>query len=496
MSVVLPGAEQLAGGVSLDALFRANVASRSASVALVDPLDRASFAGGAPLRLTYADADAAVERLTRKLRSFGLPTGSVVALQLPNIVESVLSLLAILRANLIAAPVPMLWRRSDLVSALAPVEPKALITLARFHDERPAEVVCEAAADLFSLSFPCAFGTGIPDGVIALDEDEEGFPAPEAPIARSSAGAVSIVSFDAAADGFFAVARNDAQWLAAGLATLLEGSIGSGDTIVSATPCNSLAGLGGAFVPWLLSGGTLELVQNARPEKSVAGRAHLLGPATALAELAQGRMFASCIAVHRGGRVSNRDLSALPCERIVDLFAFGEVGAVALRRERRDKPEAIPLGPISAPAGARGAPVVVEARMDDGRVLLRGPMVPNNPYPSELVRPRLRVAGDGFVSTGYRCRSDGNGAFTIEAGPERVVSVGALRFGLDDLRSRLAACDDGVRVAVVDDALLGQRLRIEAADPAAASAALLAAGHSRLVVDAVLGNTGGRTSSG
>jgi hypothetical protein len=498
MNIAASGANHLAGGVTLDALFRANAAARPGAIALADPSDRASFTDGAPRRLTYAEADQAVERLAARLQSFGLPAGSVVALQLPNVVESVLTLLAILRAGLIAAPVPMLWRRSDLVSALAPVEPKVLIALARFGEERPAETVCETAADLFSLSFPCAFGANVPDGVIALDQDSE-TPSPSA--TRITADGVSIMTFDAAAEGFFAAARNDAQLLAAGLAVLLEAGIESGDTIIATVPGNSLAGVGGAIVPWLLSGGTLELIQGMSPVSvATAGqtsRVHVLAPAAVLPEIVARRpgAFASCIAAHRG-RTSHRDLSFLSCGQVVDLFAFGEIGIVAVRRESGSRPEPVPLGPISAPAGAPGGPVVIETRVDDGRVLLRGPMVPTAPYPSEFVQPRLKVAGEGFVPTGYRCRSNGNGAFTVEAGPERVVSVGALRFGLDDLRTRFSACGDGIRVAAVEDALLGQRLRIDADDPAAAAAALQAAGHSRLVVDAVLRDTHPRPAAG
>jgi len=483
-------ADELAGGVSLDALFRANAAGRAAPIALADPANRADITDGAPRRLTYAEADAAVERLARQLRSFGLPAGSVVVVQLPNIVESVLSLLAILRAGMVAAPVPMLWRRSDLVSALAPIEPKALITLARLGDERPAEIACEAAAELFSLSFPCCFGENVPDGVIALDQEDGAAEALGAAFAPAPASAVTIVTFDAAPKGFFAAARNDAQWLAAGLAVLLEAKIGSGDTIVTTLPANSLAGIGGAIVPWLLSGGTLELVQGASPALIAAAgktaRSHLLAPAAILPDLTQDRSarLASCIAVHRG-RASMRDFASVPCDRIVDLFAFGEIGAVALQREERREPSPIPLGPISTPAGAVGAPVVIETQLDGGEVLLRGPMV-----------PRLAVDTDGFVASGYRCKSNGNGAFIVVAGPERVVSVGGLRFGLDDLRARFSKCNGGISVAAVEDALLGQRLRIEADDPPAAAAAMEAAGHSRLVIDALAQHTDKRRAAG
>ena len=75
---------------------------------LIDPPDRPSFTDGPVRRLTYADADRAISALAARLRGFGLPTDSVVAIQLPNTVESVIALLAVMRAGLIAAPLPLL----------------------------------------------------------------------------------------------------------------------------------------------------------------------------------------------------------------------------------------------------------------------------------------------------------------------------------------------------------------------------------------------------
>lgn len=485
-------ASSLAGGVTLDGLFRANVTARPNAIALADPSNRASFTDGTPLRLTYAQAEERIDRLARKLRAFGMPSGSVVAIQLPNIVESAISLLAIVRAGYVAAPVPMLWRRSDLVAALAGVAPRAVITLARLNDERPAEVVCEAAAELFELSFPCAFGECVPDGLVPLDR-EDFSEHPELPNSYSDAS-VSLITFDADAEGFFVSGRSDAQWLAAGLATLLEARIESGDTICAALPLSSLAGLGSAFVPWLLSGGALEFVD---PQSRILGasgpeqRAHLIAPAAALKQLAAaGRgPFASCVAVHRSNRTHALDYSAVNAARIVDFYNFGEIGAVVLMRKDARSATPVPVGAISAPSGMVGAPNVVEVGSSGGQIWLRGPTVPHESYPRGLANFRLARDADGFVRTGFRCRSNGNGGLVIEAGPDRVVSIGGLRFGLDDLQTRFSAIAENVRVSAIEDPLLGERLRIEAADPEAAAAALLAAGHSQLVIDAAKGET-------
>lgn len=477
------------GGVTLDSLFRANVGKRPDAIAVVDPQDRSSFTDGEARRLSFAEMDGRVERLSLRLRSFGLPSGSVIALQMPNIAESVIALLAILRAGHIAAPVPILWHRAELVAALSPVEPKALITVTRFGDARPAETACEAAAELFHLSFPCAFGSNVPDGVIVLDEPEEGAAAENArPVTPASP---SIVTFDTSADGFFAVARNDAQWLAAGMATLLEADIRSGDRIVSALPLNSLAGIGAVLVPWLLSGGTLQLLHGASTPRAEMEQddhgTHLVGPAIALARMAQEQVtpFASCVAVHRNASMESMDFSSLPAERVVDLYVFGESGLVPIDREHGSAPSPIPLGPIFAPSSSESGTIVLETRADKGEVLVRGPMVPRSAFPVAGKAPGLYLDQEGFLRSGFRCRSDGNGSVIIEGGPDRVATVGALRFGLDDLERRLATAFSGIKIHTERDPLLGDRLRIETDSPSVAAAAFQAAGHSPLLVGAV-----------
>ena len=101
---------------------------------LIDPPDRLSFTDGPVRRLTYAQADRAISALAARLRSFGLPTDSVVAIQLPNTVESVIALLAVMRAGLIAAPLPLLWRHADAAAALSRVAARALIGCQRIGD--------------------------------------------------------------------------------------------------------------------------------------------------------------------------------------------------------------------------------------------------------------------------------------------------------------------------------------------------------------------------
>ncbi len=474
--------------VALDAVFRRNARARPQAIALADPLDRSAFTDGAPRRLSYAGADAAVERLARKLGSLGLPPRAVVAVQLPNIVEAAVVLLAIERAGLIAAPVPLPWGKSDLVRALAPLEPACIVTVARAGDARPAAVACEAAAELISLSFPCAFGIDLPDGVLALDIDTEltegdAGPLPAETAARAT-DAISLVTFDAAADGPFAVGRTQAEWIATGLSTLIAARIGPGAAIASTLPLSSLAGIGAAFVPWLLTGGTLQLMHGFAPqtiERMELERPHLVAPAGALAALlgTSEKEFSSIIAVHRGPAAQFE--SDAHAGTAVDFHVLGEIGAIALHRGPGDRPAAIPVGRASFPGQAE-APVGIETRLEpDGTVSLRGAMVPRQVFASGK---KPAIGKDGFVPTHYHCRVEGM-SVVIDSGPAGVAVVGGLRFGLDDLTARVGAVTAGAKVSYISDPVLGGRLVVEADDPAAVSAALDAAGFARVVIDAV-----------
>jgi len=67
-----------------------------------------------------------------------------------------------------------------------------------------------------------------------------------------------------------------------------------------------------------------------------------------------------------------------------------------------------------------------------------------------------------------------------------LIAIGGLRFSIADLDRRInAACPD-LRVAMIEDPLLGTRLAIWAEDPEKAALALLDAGLPRIIASAVL----------
>lgn len=111
---------------TLDDLFRRAGVRHPDALALADPPNRQNFTDGIPRALSFAQADRAISAIAARLRGLGLQTDSAVAIQLPNIVESIVAFLGVLRAGMIALPLPLLWRQEEIVSALRQVGVKAI----------------------------------------------------------------------------------------------------------------------------------------------------------------------------------------------------------------------------------------------------------------------------------------------------------------------------------------------------------------------------------
>ena len=89
---------------TLDDLFRRAGVRHPDALALADPPNRQNFTDGIPRALSFAQADRAISAIAARLRGLGLQTDSAVAIQLPNIVESIVAFLGVLRAGMDANP--------------------------------------------------------------------------------------------------------------------------------------------------------------------------------------------------------------------------------------------------------------------------------------------------------------------------------------------------------------------------------------------------------
>jgi len=489
--------------MTLDDLFRRAAERHPDAPALADPPDREAFTDGAPRRLSYAQADRVVSAIARRLKDLGLKTDAIVAMQLPNTVESALTLLGVLRAGMIAVPLPLLWRQAEAALALTRIGARALITCRRIGPVDHGELAMHIAAETFTIRFLCTFGAQHLDGVVALDGAFDQGEASEPPVERigNPADHVAVVTFDTAADGLLPVARSHGELIAGGLSIALEGRIARDTVLLGALATSSFAGLATTIVPWLLCGGTMVLHQpfDGAIFSAQCGE-HSCDTAVLPAPLVPRLVDAGLVGAQRGPksvlavwRTPERFAGGTEwptgAAGLTDVLAFGEIGLVPARRRADGKPGPIMPGPIAAARSQGDGLVLVDvARSAAGTVLLGGAMVPRHPFPPGVERsgaPRLKVADTGHVDTGYSCRVDRiSRALTVDGPPGGIVSVGGYRFVLKELQEMVAGAADGSSLAALPDALAGHRLAGVTSDRNAVRRTLVDQGANPLIVGA------------
>ncbi|HEY6259309.1 MAG TPA: class I adenylate-forming enzyme family protein [Xanthobacteraceae bacterium] len=496
----------IAGDASLDDLFRRAAARRPDAIALIDPPNRASFTDGAPRRLTYGEADRAISAIAGRLRELNLRADAVVALQLANTVDSVLAFMAALRAELIAMPMPLLWRRAEIIGALRRASVSAMVVSGRISATDHFDLAVNAAAEAFTVRHVCGFGLNPPDGAVSLDdlcaaagESRPGARASERAPASGRGAHVACITWDVSADGPVPLARSDAQLIAGGLAALLESRMPQDAVILSTMPLSSFGGIAMTLVPWLLVGGTLALhhpfdgatfAQQCRELACdvVIVPGPLVSRLAAAGYLSAQHPRNSVFGIWRAPEKLRR---AAPWQELgpalIDVQLFGEIGLVAARRGPDGRPAPVPFGPLRTPRDADGALTVAElARTPDGTLALRGPMVPRHPFPPGAQRstfPSLTAAADGFVDTGWACEAD-TPDLAVSGPPPGLVSFGGYRFAVGELAAIVSGLDPTGTLAVLPDALAGHRLDGTATNRQAIRLALRGIGANPLVVEA------------
>ncbi len=450
---------QGAPGPTLDDLFR-RTALRNGLGLAVTSLGVRDPAG----MISFAQAENIVSNVAMRLRDLGLPVGATVAVQLSNRMEAPLLLLGILRAGMVAALLPLLWRRNEMIEALGQCSARALIVDAA-HVDDGGHFALEAAAEAFSIRHVCGLnapehGAALADGIMPLDElfTASGMPV-EAPLhaaANPAAGhQAAIITFESMAGGLRPVARSHAQIIAGGLAVFLEAGMAPGAQIASTIAPMSFAGLCCGLMPWLLSGGALMLAQPDDPAaliddivSSEAAVAVLPGPLALSAAAALARAESE----HRTHKL--RQVVALwrqpeqvagsadwnhPRASLIDVQAFGEAGLLAGTRTAAGQACLILPGQQNAPRFKPKAVQLGEAVVSPrGTLVLRGPMVAAEAYAQDAApmnQPRLPI---GCVDTGYRARVDArSGGLIISAPPPGLIAIGGCRMFSQSLQ-RLA----------------------------------------------------------
>jgi hypothetical protein len=484
---------------TLDGLFRRILARKPDALALLDPPNKQRIAGQPPKHLTFAEADRAISALSAHFIEAGLPNNSVIAVQLPNTVEFMLTVLAAHRAGLVVALLPLLWRQAELTSALNRTGARAIVTMSKIDGVVHADLAMNAAAEAFSIRHVCGFGNELPEGMASLDRALEAQSATSRDVTQDGRRA-AIVSFDVTADGFRPVPRTHLNLIAGGLALSLESDVPQGSTVMSAFAPSSFAGLTSSLMVWLLSGGTLALhhpFDSEVLEQAIGEYAceTLIAPAQLALRLNEIDLASrlpslrNVIGLWRAPeQVASSPAWTTEHAVLTDVYLFGEAGLFGARRAPDGAPAPILPGQHGAPRDVAGTSIAGEILLTSrGTLALRGPMVTPAAYvpPSRPSDSLVTPAPRDFVDTDYSARLDrSTGAICITAPPSGIMAVGGYRFLSQDLQEWARRLGQGTLLTALPDRLSGHRLAGRAQDNARAREALSELGLNPLMVEA------------
>jgi acyl-CoA synthetase (AMP-forming)/AMP-acid ligase II len=483
---------------TLDGLFRRILANRPDELALLDPLNKQRITGQPPKRLTFAQADRAISALSAHFIEAGLPANSVIAVQLPNTVEFMLTVLAAHRAGLIVALLPLLWRQEELTVALNRTGARAIVTTSKVDGVSHADLAMDAAVEAFSIRHVCGFGNDLPEGMASLDlAIAEGSTRTRDFVKDGRKAA--IISFDVTVEGFRPVPRTHLNLIAGGLALFLESEVPQRAVVMSAFAPSSFAGLASSLMIWLLSGGTLALhhpFDSAVLEQQIKDDSchTLVAPAPLALRLAeidmQSRLptLSNVIGLWRAPEQVASSVLWTSQARLTDVYLFGEAGLFGACRAADGAPAQILPGHHGAPRRVPNSAIAGETLLTPkGTLGLRGPMVPVAAYAPFLPASDSLTAEPpaDYVDTGFSARLDrSTGAICITAPPSGIMAVGGYRFLSQDLQEWAKRLGQGALLTALPDRLSGYRLAGRAQDNARAREALTELGLNPLMVEA------------
>ncbi len=242
-------------------LFLQQLTAHPDEIALLDPPNRADFTSGASQHLTYRDIARRVDALAGRLVTLGAGGDDIAVIQLPNIVELVIALLACARIGIIASPVAVGYRQYELSNILSIARPRFFITIDRFKEQQlaaTAHTLIGQSSQVHVLSWG---EVGAP--IHALDD---------LPPAAATALADYLDTCQLTANDIItaawtsgttaepkAVLRSHNNWYVSSRAVIEAARLVEGDILLCPLPMINMGAISGFLVPWLELRSTLVL---------------------------------------------------------------------------------------------------------------------------------------------------------------------------------------------------------------------------------------------
>lgn len=411
--------------VTLDQVFRRQLAATPDAPAFRDC--GRSGVPGLGATLTFREAERRIEGLAAFFAGLGLKPDTVIGIHLPACADAAVIMLAALRAGLVVCPLPVYWTPAEVKAGIDAAAIRGIVTASAIEDDPAGELIRDVAADTFAIRFVFSVGAGAPDGLIELadvfaDIDAMG-PAPEVLRRGNAADHAALLSLAAAPDDrLIVVPHSHNHLVASALAHLLEGRVEGAECILTTMHPASVATVAGALITAFLGGGSVAFHHGTSLDGLAAAAAECGADRVILPAAFAPAMAAVAAPGLRLSAVSTGLEAAapppLPADRhAVDLLTLGGTCLLPLARGADGLPSALPAGETRLPSTTHTGPAFFETRLKTraragdrkpaagGELLIRGPIVPDAPWPEPASGGSgavLAFTSDGFLRTGLQ----------------------------------------------------------------------------------------------
>ena len=402
-------------------------------------------------RISNAEFRDRALRLAGGLAGLGVARGDVVAVQLPNIPEYLLSYAAICALGATLQPVHMPYRRAELTTLLGHSGAKVFIGLSRLHDERPAGL-----KNPVSLGDPVEGSTSF----LALAGSQPVRPQEGSPEER-----FLLLYTSGTTDNPKGVPHAQRGFLGNAQVSVPELEITRDEIILSAAPLTHLYGLF-AYHLSLCSGATMSLMPLFTPPDFAAviekhkANCVFAGPAHFKPLLDTGLLqkhdFSSMrFACLSGSPVPPELAAAVEAKlhgkgRTIQLWGMTELQAGSFSR---------PGDPADVRHGSAGAATPgTELRVVEERLQVRGRSLFKE-YLNNPTATAEAFTADGWFETGDTAELSAGGHLRFTGRVKEIINRGGVKYSPVDIEALIDRIPGVARSAIVPypDAVLGER---------------------------------------
>ena len=423
--------------------------------------------------LSYGELAGRVAAFAGGLKALGLGSGDIVAVQLPNRAEYLVSYLAICAIGGIMTTLYVPYRTAEMETLLAHSNARAFVGPDAMGDFKPAQAALDLRERIPSLEHVIVLGDA-PDGACSFAE-------------TAAAAPHDLSDGPVAADPFLLLYTSGTSARPKGVPLAYQGILGNArlgvpehritadDRILSAAPFGHLYALYSFHLALSAGASTVLLPAFTPPDlarilEAEAVTALFAAPAHIAACLGAGLLSADALSRLRLAVLSGSAVAPAVAKGLQARMANGHVTQLWGMTETQAGLYTRPGDPIETVAGSAGQPSPgTEVRVvgpddavlpagEEGELQIRGPLL----FPGYFDHPdadRDAFSGDGWFRTGDLAVVTAQGNVAITGRCKDVINRGGIKYNPRDIEDLLTAHPqiDMAAIVSVPDPVLGER---------------------------------------